>query len=342
MIIGRWLLIETLGPVGTWSLLAAGSAPRAWKSYRRAVPARLQRFVTAAHHSGAAVEHQLPPSRHVWSRRRVRAQPLLGPGARVHAVRLWVGSGAPPPPVGVTTFSIDGRARRIEAVRDESGPHCDHRPVVWFGAEVFEAMERFDGALEFVATIARAEPGVRWLDTATLRSAAGPRTLLLAARNPDPDRHHWVGVAADVTADIAPQAKSLESAALDLLRGTRSNRYLAVVDLAQVRLIRWVTEPVPGLRWGGPADERTVPHPQDRPRILAARADLRAGMQRVGLAGVRLATMEGGWIVADLEAEPLPSGVPGALSPEFAVVQVTMHRPSNGPGDHALPEQPSR
>ncbi|WP_051022130.1 GAF domain-containing protein [Nocardia pneumoniae] len=340
MIIGHWLLIETLGPVGTWSLLAAGSAPRAWKSYRRAVPPRLQRFVTAAHHSGAAVDHQLPPSRHAWSRRRIRAQPLLGPGARVHAVRLWVGSGAPPPPVGVTTFSIDGRARRVEVVRDESGPHCEHDPAVWFGAEVFQTMERFDGALEFAATMARAEPGVRWLDTATMRSADGPRTLLLAARNPDQDRQHWVGVAVDVTEDVAPQARSLESVALDLLRGPRSNRYLAIVDLAQVRLIRWVTEPVPGVRWGGPTDERTVPHPQDRPRILAARADLRAGRQRVRLDGVRLAGRDGDWIVADLEAVPLPHRAPSAHAPEFAVVQVTMRRPSDGdgPDDHAPPK----
>ncbi|WP_245671487.1 GAF domain-containing protein [Nocardia amamiensis] len=323
MIIGRWLLIETLGPVGTWSLLATGSAPRAWKSYRRAVPARLQRFVAAAHHSGAAVDHQLPPSRHAWSRRRLRAQPLLGPDSRVHAVRLWVGSDAPPPPAGVTAFTIDGRARRVDAVRDESGPHCEHDPAVWFGAEVFETMERFDGALEFVATMARAEPGVRWLDTATMRSAAGPRTLMLAACNPDPDRHHWVGVAVDVTENVAPQPKSLESVALDLVRGTLSDRYLAVVDLAQVRLIRWVTEPVPGVRWGGATDSRTVPHPQDRPRILAARADLRAGARRVRLDGVRLATPEGDWIIADLEAVPLPA----EHAPEFVLVQVTMHRP---------------
>lgn len=347
MIVGRWLLIETLGPVGTWSLLATGSAPRAWKSYRRAVPARLQRFVTAAHHSGTAVDHQLPPSRHAWSRGRLRAQPLLGPGARVHAVRLWVGSGAPPPPAGVTTFSIDGHARRVEVVREESGPHCDHQPAVWFGAEVFETMERFDGALEFVATMARSEPGVRWLDTATMRSADGPRTLMLAARNPDPDRHHWVGVAVDVTENIAPQGKALESVALDLLRGTSSNRYLAVVDLAQVRLIRWVTEPVPGLRWGGGTDARTVPHPRDRPRILAARADLRAGRQRVRLDGVRLATMDGDWIVADLEAAPLPHGAAGAHAPEFAVVQVTTHHPGDGestmdrPGGSSSDDTPS-
>ncbi|MEU4342677.1 GAF domain-containing protein [Nocardia sp. NPDC023852] len=324
MIIGRWLVIETLGQADTWSVLVAGSAPREWKSYHRAVPARLQPIVTAAYSCGTAVDYELPPSRHVWSGRQVQAAPLLGPGDRVHAVRLWVGSGDPPVPVGITPFTVDGRTRRVEAVQDESGSHFDRTRTVWIGAEAFEMIERFDSALELVTTMARSEPGGRWLDTATVRSTIGPRTLLLAARNPDPDRHHWVGVAVDVTDSVAPQPKSFEAATLELLRGRQSNLYLLVVDLAQVRLVRWVTEPVPGLRWGGVTDERTMPHPHDRPRILTARADVRAGSRRVRLDGVRLAATTGDWIVADVEASPLPCGTPDFPPAAFALVQLAV------------------
>ncbi|WP_280428152.1 hypothetical protein [Nocardia brasiliensis] len=157
-----------------------------------------------------------------------------------------------------------------------------------------------------------------------MRARPGPRTLLLAAHNPDENRYHWLGLAVDVTESVAPQRKSFEAATLDLLRGAQPNLYLAIVDLAQVRLIRWVTEPVPALRWGRGIDERTVPHPADRARIVAARDDIRSGVERVTLTGVRLATDSGDWLVADLEASPLPGGTAGAAVPEFALVQLDL------------------
>ncbi|PXX66548.1 hypothetical protein DFR70_103297 [Nocardia tenerifensis] len=322
MILGRWLLIETLGHVDTWSLLAVGTAPREWKSFQRAVSPRLQPLVATAYTTGASIDQQLPQSRHNWSGLRIVVAPLHGPGGRVHAVRLWVGTGDPPPPVGVAAFAVDARARRIEVVPYDFGPHFEHERVVWIGAESFEMIERFDGALDLVATLARSEPGDRWLDIATVRASTGPRTLLLAARNPDENRYHWLGLAVDVTDSVAPQRKSVEAATLDLLRGAQPNLYLAIVDLAQVRLIRWVTEPVPGLRWGRGTDERTVPHPTDRERILLARNDIRSGTERVTLTGVRLATDTGDWLVADLEASPLPGATTGAPAPEFALVQL--------------------
>ncbi len=324
MIIGRWLLIETLGHVDTWSLLAVGTAPREWKSFQRAVSTRLQPFIAAAYTGGTVIDQELPQSRHDWSGQHLRVVPLHGPDGRVHAVRLWVGSAEPPEPVGVAAFSVDARTRRIEALSYDLGANFDNEHNIWIGAESFEIIERFDGALELVAALARSTPGARWLDTATVRARTGPRTLLLAAHNPDENRYHWLGLAVDVTESVAPQRKSFEAATLDLLRGAQPNLYLAIVDLAQVRLIRWVTEPVPELRWGRGIDERTVPHPADRARIVAARDDIRSGVERVTLTGVRLATDSGDWLVADLEASPLPGGTAGATVPEFALVQLDL------------------
>ncbi|MFG1794355.1 GAF domain-containing protein [Nocardia sp. NPDC049149] len=326
MITERWLLIETLGHVHSWSLLAVGTSPREWKSFQRAVATRFQHLIGAAFASGAVIDEELPQSRHSWSGQRIRVVPLPGPDGRAHAVRLWVGAGEPPPPAGVAAFDVDARTRRIEALPHDLGPHFEDR-VVWIGAESFELIERFDGALDLVAALARSTPGDQWLDTATVRSRTGPRTLLLAARNPEQNRYRWRGLAVDVTESVAPQPKSFEAATLDLLRGAQPNLYLAIVDLAQVRLIRWVTEPVPGLRWGRGTDERTVPHPADRARIIAARNDIRSGTQRVTLTGVRLATDNGDWLVADLEASPLPSGTATLPTPGFALVQLDIIAP---------------
>ncbi|WP_225729854.1 MULTISPECIES: GAF domain-containing protein [unclassified Nocardia] len=334
MLTGSWLLIETLGRADTWSMIAAGTAPRAWKSIQRAVPSRLQPVIGAVYGSGAPIDQQLPQSRHAWSGRRLLAVPVLGRDTRVHAVKLWLGDGEPPAQVGAAPFTIDARTRRVDTLPG-LGPHFATEPISWLGAQSYETIERFDGALEFTATLARSSPDSRWLGVATVRSQAGPRSILLAARNggTDATRTQWLGVAADVTESVAPQSKSFEAGTLDMLRERQPNLYLAIVDTAQVRLIRWVSEPVPGLRWSG-ADERTIPHPADRARILAARDEIRSGAQLVTLADIRLAAENGSWITADLEITPLPGGTPDAEIPEFALVQMEIR--SSSPGDRPL------
>lgn len=333
MIIGHWLLIETLGRTDTWSVLAVDSTPRMWKSFQRAVPSRLQPAVGAVYTSGEGIDQVLPQSRHSWSGHRLRAIPVHGPGGRVHAVHLWLGTGDPPPRVGVAPFWVDARIRRIETLPQGLGPHFGNSHIRWDGAESFAAIERFDGALEFTATIARSTPDTRWLGTATIRSATGPRSVLLATRNGDTaaTRQQWLGVAVDVTDSIAPQRKSFEANTLDLLREAQPNLYLVIVDTAQVRLVRWVSQPVPGLRWRAGVDARDIPHPDDRGRILAVRDDILSGTRRATLPGVRLAAEQGGWITADLEISPLPGGTPDADEPEFVLVQLeVLDRPSTG------------
>ncbi|MEV0293264.1 GAF domain-containing protein [Nocardia sp. NPDC050710] len=325
MNIGRWALVETLGPVGTWSLVWAGTTPKSWKSFDRAIPARLRPIVESAHACGAVVDRTLPRSRHAWSEQSARAVPVTGPDGRVHAVKLWVGGVAAPEP-GVAPFRVDTRDRLLETLPRALGPDFERFRTRWFGAEPFESIERFDGALEFIALMARSEPGSRWLGTATVRTAAGLRSLLLVARNADADRADWRGVAVDVTDSVPPQRKTFEASTIDLLRRTTPDLYLAIVDIAQVRLIRWVSEPVPGLLWSGGIDERTLPHPADRARILDARTAIRDGAGAHALPAVRFATESGAWMTADVEISPLPGGTPGAQIPEFALVQLTVLR----------------
>ncbi|MGY4102231.1 GAF domain-containing protein [Nocardia sp. R16R-3T] len=323
MIIERWLLIETLGRVDNWSVLAIGTTPREWKSVQRAVPGRLQPLVAAAYTSGSVVDQVLPTSRQAWSGQYLRAVPLLGPDEQVYAIHLWVGPGDPPPAPGVAPFLVDARTRGVQTRLRDLGPDFAPNRTHWVGAEIFEMVERFDGALDLVANLMRSEPDSRWLGTATVHSKPGPRSLLVATRNADTlaDRHRWRGLAVDVTESVAPQRKSFEAIALDMLRRAQPNLYLAIVDTAQIRLIRWVTEPVPTMRWAG-TDERTVPHPTDRARIIEARNAMRSGAAHHQLRAVRLASETNGWIVADLEISPLPGGTPDSPSPDFVLVQL--------------------
>ncbi|WP_433713545.1 GAF domain-containing protein [Nocardia sp. CA-084685] len=323
MIIERWLLIETLGRVDSWSVLAIGTSPREWKSFQRAVPGRLQPLVATAYASGSMVDQVLPTSRQAWSGQHLRAVPILGTDQQVYAIHLWVGAGDPPPAPGVAPFVIDARTRRLDALTRGLWPDFASDRTSRIGAEIFEMVERFDGALDLVANLTRSEPDSRWLGTATVRSKTGPRSILAATRNAVTvaERHRWRGVAVDVTGTVAPQHKSFEATALDMLRRAQPNLYLAIVDTAQIRLIRWVTEPVPAMRWAS-IDERTVPHPADRPRIIAARNAMRSGADHHQLRAVRLASENSGWIIANLEISPLPATTPNSPAPEFVLVQL--------------------
>lgn len=322
VLIGRWQLVETLGAPPTWSMLTAGTTPREWASYSRAIPTRLHPLITAAHETDAPVSEQLPKSRNPWSEQQFRAVPVVWPDAPAHAVKVWVGPEAPAEDLGVAPFQIDARDRIVRTRPAGLGPHFGSVPTEYRGAEPFQRIERFDHALEFIAVLHRSEPLSRWSGIATMHSADGPRSVLVAARNGDgAHRFAWRGLAVDVTDSVAPQPKSFEAATLDLLRESQPGLYLVILDTAQVRAVRWVTEPVPGLRWRW-VDERTVPHPDDRPRIAALRAEILAGATRAGLTGLRLAADDGGWLTVDVEVSPLPGSddVPAFM---LAQLQVT-------------------
>ncbi|GAB2689174.1 DUF5593 domain-containing protein [Nocardia thraciensis] len=326
MIVGEWLLIETLAGPETWSVLAVGTAPRQWKSLARTVPARLLPLVAAARATGRTVERELPKSRHSWSRQPARAVPVAGPDGCVHGVQFRAGGAAPRPPVA--PFLLDARTRRTEVLSAGLGPAFDRGRSVWTGAESFEHIERFDGGLDLVATVSKAEPGSRWSGTCTVRTPVGLRTLLIAARNAADDPQCWRGLLADVTESVPPQGKSFEAATVDTLVNTNPGLYLAVVDTARVRVIRWISDPIPGLRWTGDTDERTLPHPDDRARILAARDDLRSGVPVCTIAGLRLAATDSDWLTVDVEVSPLPSGPPDTGPPQFALIRIDLRSAS--------------
>ncbi|MQY19583.1 GAF domain-containing protein [Nocardia macrotermitis] len=315
-----WLLIETLGAPESWSLVAVGTAPRQWKSLARTVPGPAMPIIAAARASGEPIEHPLPRSRHTWSQQRVRAVPVVGPDDRLYAVHVLVGEGdTAPTPAAPYLYTNDDR--RLEVASAGLGPDFDRGRSVWTGTETFEHVERFDDALDWVATMARATPGARWLGEMTIRIPDGLRTLLTAARCDDTDPRRWRGLLVDITESVPPQPKSVEAATVDTLITANPGLYLAVVDTEQVRVLRWISGPIPGLRWSADIEERTLPHPADLDRIRAARNDIRAGKLEQSLPGLRLAATDGGWLRVDAEISPLPHGDPDDGPPRFALVR---------------------
>ncbi|WP_281181879.1 GAF domain-containing protein [Nocardia vaccinii] len=322
--ITAWLLVETLGAPGTWSLVAVGTAPRKWKSLVRAVPGPALPVIAAAHASGEPVERILPKSRHAWSQQRVRAVPVVGPDDRGYAVHIRVGEGdTAPTPAAPYLYTNDDR--RLEVVSAGLGPDFDRGRSVWTGAETYEHVERFDDALDWVATMAQSEPGARWLGEMTVRTPGGLRTLMTAARSDDANPGRWRGLLVDITDSVPPQPKSFEAATVDTLINANPGLYLAVVDTEQVRVLRWISGPIPGLLWSGDVEERTLPHPDDLDRIREARKDVRAGKLNRTLSGLRLAGTDGGWLRVDAEISPLPHGAPEDGPPRFALVRFEVY-----------------
>ncbi|MGF6887300.1 hypothetical protein ABIA39_004435 [Nocardia sp. GAS34] len=325
MDLGDWLLIETLGPPECWSVLAVGTSPRRWKSLARTVPGQVMPLVAAARAAGEPIERILPKSRHTWSQQPACAIPVVGPDDYVHAVHLRVGEGSSTPaPVGPYRFTNDDR--RLEVVSTGLGPDFDRDRSTWMGAESFEYVERFDGALDWVTTIAKNEPGSRWMGELTVRSNGGLRTLLTAARNAHDDLQLWRGLLIDITESVPPQGKSFEAATVDTLVEANPGLYLAVADIEQVRVLRWISGPIPGLRWSGDTPERSMPHPDDLDRIRTAHNDILAGKPVQALPAVRLAADDGGWLVVDVEVTPLPHGPQDGEPPRFALVRFQLDK----------------
>jgi hypothetical protein len=161
-----------------------------------------------------------------------------------------------------------------------------------------------------------------------LGSEAAPvvRNLQMALRNGvDGDPLAWAGLVHDITDIAPPEPAPLDTATLAALRDHDVRTHLALVDLEQIRLIRWITDPVPGIAWRGLVDERPAPHPDDAARIRAAVAELgRTGLAGTRVPDIRLRRLGGGWTVVDGVGTVVPT--PGQPALMLIELTITGHR----------------
>lgn len=329
---GHWTVVETLGPADTWSVLAIDGKPTEWKSLARALPVGVLAVVTKSHDARAEITQVLAPSRSRKVGDFVRALPIPAPDGSTLGVQVWVGdnTSSEPRTTAGFTFSTD---TRLLAFDDSAHDKFQVRRVEgrsnWTVPELFRLVEQFDDGLDLIIKTIACEPDDRWLGQLALRTGGRSRTVQLALRNgSDTERTSWRGFVHELTDTAAPAPVSLEAAALATLRTRGTPVFIALMELSKGRLIRWITDPLPGIQWKGIVDDRDTPHPDDVTRIFDAAGDIVAGRATATkVDDVRLRRVEGGWTVVDAVGTLLPYGD----IPSLALIELTVTGTSDDP-----------
>lgn len=268
---------------------------------------------------------------------RVIGRPVVGPGDALHAVHLWVGVGADTAPTDKPSaaigFTWNSDRRLVDLTETAAGAFG--RPewsTAGRGLTAPEALRfvRVSDGLSLIRTILTREPGKSWVGLATVFTPLGQSAAqLVVGSDESPDgRAVWRGVLHDVSATTTPPAQSLESSALAALRHV-SQSHIVLLDIGKMRLIDWITDPIPQIQWKGMVDNRDTPHPDDVQRIFDTAGQVFGGHTPRGeVKGIRLRRFGGGWTVVDASGGVLPTAGEGPL---LALVQFDVTGTSNEP-----------
>ncbi|WP_067674354.1 GAF domain-containing protein [Nocardia miyunensis] len=332
------VLIETLGEYEDRTVLAVDERPARWRSAARVLRPEVQRMIEPVWRRGESVE--------MAARRRSRdaeqveivcASPVFGPDGQVYAVQVRsaaVGSELPEP-YSVVAFDYSSRRRSIHLADNPFGWNLSESRSHWTVPEAFRHVRRCDGSMELILQTLDPQERMRWAGDVTACVGGTPRRYHMALRNgTGTDLTRWRGLLHDVTEFLAPEPASVDTAALAALGRQRPGRsHLVLADVEKVRLIRWVTDPVPDIQWKGVVDDRDTPHPDDVARIFAeiGRA-VRAQETGGRLTGIRLRRNGGGWTVADA----VGTLVPTSDSPKLLLIELTV----TGYSDEPDPTEP--
>ncbi|MFE3317546.1 GAF domain-containing protein [Nocardia sp. NPDC059195] len=321
-----WTLVETLEP-GRLGVVARDHQARERTSLDRVVqdriasgraPAReatewLETLITEmrTHPEMAASERVLRNGQTVHA----RLVPVIGPGKVLHGVHVWLGNDAARPerePVSAFAFTWDSRERLAEIPGLTNG--SDRSSLT--APEIFRFLEPVDG-LALIRALLSPEPAASWSGavTTTVGEQKRPGHVVMVAQLPD----RWRGLLFETSQSAA--AMSLEAAALAAIP-RMSQVHMALVDLAKMRLLRWITDPLPEVQWKGQVDNRDTPHPDDVQRIFASAAETFAGRTESSVVnGIRLRRRGGGWVVVDGSGAIVRGGDDG---PALALIQMRL------------------
>ncbi len=328
---GERVLVETLGERNTWTALAVDGRPAQWRSLVRVLPPRMLGVLADAHDRREPVDtwlsSWLPGDRRTMA---VSATPMVGPGRRVHSVQMrsTPDGSALPDLYTVAAFGYSVPERSIRLGDNTFDWDLPAGRASWTVPEAFRFVERFDRSMELILHTLDPPDRLRWTADITVTMAGAPRRIRLALRSDPDNRLLWRGLLHDVTDSLAPEPISLEGATLSALGRQQEGHHLALTAVRDVRLIRWITEPVPEVRWHGTADSRDTPHPDDMARICTAIGDMvRGACTHTYLEGIRLRRIGTGWVVVDARCTVLPA--PNA--PALMLVELTVTGTSDAP-----------
>ncbi|MFJ4651092.1 GAF domain-containing protein [Nocardia sp. NPDC088792] len=323
-----WILVETLES-DHMSVIGRAGEPRQRTSLERAVQDRLdtghapaaeatrwlERTIGETRSAPRACEVTITLKNHQQVHSRI--VPITGPTESLFAVWVWLGGGQDccTVPARTLAFCWDSDTRLAMI------PSAHPGQIQSLTAPELFRFVHVPDSLSLIRTLLTPAPGAVWQGSTMLRLADRnqPAHVCMVA-GPTPELASlWQGVLFETTSNATATEGSLEAAALDAMQLMAPAAYLALVDLAKMRLIRWITDPLTEVQWKGQVDQRDTPHPEDVQRIFAAAADVLAGRAQHAMVNrIRLRRRGGGWTLVDgvgaiLRATTTEDGPPLAL-----------------------------
>lgn len=335
-----WMLLETLEP-SRFSVVAIDHKPRSRSKFDRALIDRLGGGKAPAAEAAAWLETLIvtvradpKPLAVAYTLRngmslRARLIPALGPDGSLHGVHLWLG---PPntlpdrPPLSAFGLVWDSRLRiaEIPALLAAGLPQS-----TLTAPELFRFLELPD-AMSLIKTVLMPAPSAAWDGALSMNIAQRkvPAHAVLVAADSQQQAHRWRGLLFETVPPETAPTPSLEAAALAAIP-RMSHMHMALVDIAKMRLIRWITDPMTDVQWKGQVDQRDTPHPDDVKRIFDAAGEIFGGKaDYASVEGIRLRRRGGGWVVVDSAGSLVQTSGEGPL---LAVIQFQVTGYSDAP-----------
>ncbi|MBF6064675.1 DUF5593 domain-containing protein [Nocardia terpenica] len=282
-----WIMVETLDPAVTPTVVSGGDGGRDFTNAHRAIerainsmqlgaaatPDDLYEHIISSRDRGESVDMPLGKNKRQFA---FRARPVFGPKSRVHGVQYWLGPAdqdppEPPPATGVV-WDLPAKLVHltIDCTRMAGIPDAKFVPdlplaMFWHYANRFDHHEEVYNLLYNPRSQARlrTEGTVRNIDhrrdmhwQATIRTRFDGGTI-----------GAW-GLLEDLTCMTSqpPKATLEQTAFREYLRAEQT--YLAVIHLPDSSVIRWLTDPPPWIDCTRAPDQ--VFPSEDRARLARA------------------------------------------------------------------------
>ncbi|WP_405136702.1 GAF domain-containing protein [Nocardia sp. NBC_01388] len=316
------------------SVASVGSSPRDFAGWQRVLQRQLAKTpaiyhgmktadiaeaIWSAHNRAQDGDLTVPTKAGPYS---VLTRPVLGPAGDVHAIRFWAGPSAAPIPAPPTAigaiWDLDSQTVALPSgITRLTGSSAEEYAPRMSIAELFHRVSGFDRHAEVLDLLYEPKQGGKLQFDATIADGAQrPGRWRFTLRSRDDERccGAWLLIE-DITPDhIQAPYPALESVGLREAH-RRAGTCLAMIQLERTSISHWLTDPAPWVRWDYLFRPRDVFHPDDRERLVAASARLRAG-ETVGVT-VRALNYGGSYTPTSLLIFPYP----GFSGQQLAIAQ---------------------
>ncbi len=306
----QWLLIETFGELdGNYTIVDWGGHPKEFLPLDKAVKGAAPKIRQAVSLAARSRE----PLSAVGAGRRVEVYPHFV-GDRLHAVQVWSGTEDQVPPerpeagswdINLTTLTALGSGEWAELADIPPDERGQERSL----ANMFAQVQTDERELQAIKRIIAAVPGTTHQGIWTVYRPGGVHwrshfSCRIYEQPVDGGAHRIArGVSQEVATGGDGQPEPLVLLEHRLLEAdVPSGEYRALINLRNLRLIRWVHgSPVPERISWRHVDDEPAPevHPDDRRTVI----DMAKGLAKTSTTGrLRVRGVDGSWIPITVRA----------------------------------------